>query len=55
MGRGMTAEERYKERLRKQQHLLEEFAAREIEWAGDLLRWYRVRGREMPEEVYRCV
>jgi hypothetical protein len=54
VARRETAEERYKERLRKQQHLLEEFAAREIEWAGDLLRWYRIRGREIPDEVYRA-
>jgi hypothetical protein len=49
-----TAEERYRERLRKQERMLEEFAAHEIEWADDLLWWYRARKRDMPEDEYRA-
>jgi hypothetical protein len=50
-----TPEERYKARVCKQRKLLEEFAAREIEWAEDLVLWFRARGRDMPDEVYRGV
>jgi hypothetical protein len=48
-------ETRYKENVRKQQKILEEFAAHEIEWAGDLLLWYRVKKRDMPDDEYRAV
>jgi hypothetical protein len=54
MAKRKTAEERYRERLHKQQQILEEFAAREIEWADDLLLWYRVRKREIPDDEYRA-
>jgi hypothetical protein len=47
-------EERYKERLRHEQKALEEFAAHEIEWADDLLLWYRVKKIEMPDDEYRA-
>jgi hypothetical protein len=50
-----TAEERYKENIRKQQQILEEFAAHEIEWADDLLLWYRIKKLDMPDEEYRAV
>jgi hypothetical protein len=50
-----TAEERYKENLRKQEKILEEFAARETEWADDLLLWYRAKKREIPDDEYRAV
>ena len=50
-----TPEERYKDTIRKQQHILEEFAAHEIEWADDLLLWYRIRKQEIPDEEYRAV
>jgi hypothetical protein len=50
-----TAEERYREKLRKQERILEEFAAHEIEWADDLLLWHRARRRDMPDEEYRAV
>jgi hypothetical protein len=50
-----TPGERYKENVRKQQHILEEFAAREIEWADDLLLWYRMKKREIPDDEYRAV
>jgi hypothetical protein len=50
-----TPEERYREKVRKQQTILEEFAAREIEWADDLLWWYRVKKMEIPDDEYRAV
>ena len=51
-----TAEERYRYKIRKQQQALEEFAFHEIEWAGDLIRWYGLRKQEMPDDEYRaCV
>jgi hypothetical protein len=53
--RRKTPEERYRENIRKQQQILEEFAAREIEWADDLLMWYRVKKKEIPDDEYRAV
>jgi hypothetical protein len=50
-----TPEERYRESLRKQQQILEEFAAHETEWAEDLLLWYRARKIDMPDDEYRAV
>jgi hypothetical protein len=50
-----TPEDRYRENLRKQEKILEEFAAHEIEWAGDLLLWYKVRKEEIPDDQYRAV
>jgi hypothetical protein len=49
-----TAEEKYKENVRKQQKILEEFAEYEFEWAKDLLRWYDVKKLDIPEDVYRA-
>jgi hypothetical protein len=54
MAKRRTPEERYKEHIRKQQQILEEFAAHEIEWADDLLMWYRVKKRDMPDDEYRA-
>ena len=48
-----TPEERYKYSLRKQQKTLEEFAAHEIEWAEDLMMWYRLKKMDMPDDEYR--
>jgi hypothetical protein len=48
-------ETRYRENVRKQQRILEEFAAHEIEWADDLLLWYRIRKQEIPDDEYRAV
>jgi hypothetical protein len=53
MGR-ITAEERYKYALRKQQKILEDFAAHEIEFANDLLMWYRVKKEDIPLDQYRA-
>ena len=54
MARRRTPEERYKYNLRNQQKTLEEYAAHEIEWAGDLLNWYRVRKEDIPDDEYRA-
>jgi hypothetical protein len=48
-------ETRYRENLRHEQKILEEYAAHEIEWADDLLLWYRVRKQEIPDDEYRAV
>ena len=56
MAKRRTPEERYSYSIRKQQKTLEEFAAHEIEWAGDLLNWYRVIKKDIPDDEYRgCV
>ena len=55
MARRRTPEERYKDTIRKQQKILEEFAAHEIEWADDLLMWYRIKKLDMPDDEYRAV
>jgi hypothetical protein len=47
-------ETRYRENLRKQQAILEEFAAHEIEWADTLLLWYRMKKLDMPGDEYRA-
>jgi hypothetical protein len=52
--RGRDPETRYKENVRKQRQTLEEFAAHEIEYADDLLLWYRVKKRDMPDDEYRA-
>jgi hypothetical protein len=55
MAKRRDPETRYQDTIRKQQRILEEFAAHEIEWADDLLLWRRVKKREMPDEEYRAV
>ena len=52
--RRRTVEERYRDNIRKQQKTLEEFAAHEIEWAGDLMTWYRFKKKDMPDDEYRA-
>ena len=51
--RRRTPEERYKDNVRKQQRTLEKYAAHEMEWANDLLKWYGHKKLEMPEDEYR--
>jgi hypothetical protein len=51
--RSRDPETRYWETLRRAQKTLEEFAEHEIEWANDLLLWYRVKKMEMPDDEYR--
>ena len=55
MPKRRTPEERHKENVRKQQQILEEFAAHEIEWADDLLLWRRIKKLDMPDDEYRAV
>jgi hypothetical protein len=55
MPKRKNPEERYRENIRKQQKILEEFAAYEFEWADDLLLWYRLKKREIPDDEYRAV
>jgi hypothetical protein len=50
-----TPEERYREHLRHEQGILEEYAAHEIEYAADLLLWYRIKHLEIPDDEYRAV
>jgi hypothetical protein len=52
--RRRTPEERYNENIRRQKKTLEEYAAHEIEWAGDLMHWYRMKKSEMPDDEYRA-
>jgi hypothetical protein len=52
--RRRTPEERYKDNTRKQQRTLEDYAAHEIEWADNLLLWFRLNKMEMPEDEYRA-
>ena len=49
-----TAEEKYKENVRKQEKILKEFAEYEYEWAGDLMLWYDVKKLDIPDDVYRA-
>jgi hypothetical protein len=55
MPKRRTPEERYKDNIRRQQTILEEYATHEIEWADELLLWYRVKKREIPNDEYRAV
>jgi hypothetical protein len=55
MAKRQTPEERYRESLHKQQKILEEYAAHEIEWADDLLLWYTMKKKEIPDDEYRAV
>jgi hypothetical protein len=48
-------ETRYKDSVRREQKLLEDFAAHEIEYADDLLVWYRAKQLDMPDDAYRAV
>ena len=52
--RRLNAKERYLYNVRKQQATLEEFSAKEIEWANDLLLWYSIRNEEIPDDEYRA-
>jgi hypothetical protein len=55
MPKRKDTEGRYKENIRKEQRVLEEYAAHEIEWADDLLLWYKVKHKEIPDDEYRGV
>jgi len=49
-----TPEEKYKDSLSKQQKTLEEFTSHETEWAGDLITWYGLCHKEIPDDEYRA-
>jgi len=52
--RRRTIEEKYQDTIRKQQKTLEEYANHEIEWADDLMLWYRLKKEEIPDDEYRA-
>ena len=52
--RRRTPEDRLLFNVRKQMKTLEEFSAHEIEWANDLLFWYRLRKEDIPDDEYRA-
>jgi hypothetical protein len=54
MRRNWDPETRYKENIRHEQKILEEFAAHEIEWADDLLLWYKTKKLIIPDDEYRA-
>jgi hypothetical protein len=47
-------ETRYRENIRHEQKILEDYAAHEIQWAQDLLVWYRIKRKEIPGDEYRA-
>jgi hypothetical protein len=51
----LDPEERYRVNIRHEQKILEEFAGSEREWADNLLLWYRVRKKDIPDDEYRAV
>jgi len=48
-------EARYHDKVRHEQKILEDYAAHEIEWADDLLLWYKAKQRVIPDDQYRAV
>jgi hypothetical protein len=46
---------RYHDKVRHEQKILEDYAAHEIEWADDLLLWYKAKQRVIPDDQYRAV
>jgi hypothetical protein len=52
--RSRDPETRYREHIRHEQKILEEYAARETEYADDLLLWYKIKKREIPDGEYRA-
>jgi hypothetical protein len=55
MAKRKTPETKYLEKILRQHKELEEFAKHETEWAEDLLLWYKVKKREIPDNEYRGV
>ena len=55
MPRRRTPEDRYKYAIRKQLKTIEEFAEHEIEWAGYLMLYYKIKKLDMPDDEYRAV
>lgn len=54
MAKRKTIEEKYQEKIAKQQKTLEEYAEYEYEWSGDLMLWYKAKKLDMPEDEYRA-
>ena len=52
--RRRTPEERYNEITRRQRRELGEFAGQEIEHAGYLFLYYRIKKTEVPDDEYRA-
>jgi hypothetical protein len=50
-----TPEDRFNYNIRKQQKRLEDYATKEIEFADDLLFWYKIRQQEISADEYRAV
>ncbi|MCL2410631.1 MAG: hypothetical protein FWC97_03210 [Treponema sp.] len=55
MGKRKTVEEKYQDKILKQQRILENFTSHETEWANDLILWYRCKKLDMPDDEYRGV
>jgi hypothetical protein len=49
-----NVEERYQDNMRKQQKTLEEYVEHEVEWAGQLIKWYGRKKEDMPDDEYRA-
>jgi hypothetical protein len=54
MPKRRTPEERYRRNIQKQHRKLEDFAAHEIEWANDLMLWYKCKKQDIPDDEYRA-
>ena len=52
--RRRTVEERYRDNIRRQKKILEEFVEHETQWANDLMYWYGLKKIEMPIDEYRA-
>jgi hypothetical protein len=52
--RSKDPEIQYRDKIRCEQKILEEFVAMEKEAAEDLLLYYRLRGQEIPDDEYRA-
>jgi hypothetical protein len=53
--RRRTPEQKYRISLNKQQKELDDFAEHEIEYADDLLLWYKIKQQEISADEYRSV
>jgi hypothetical protein len=47
-------ETRYRDHVRHERKIREEYATQEIAFADDLLRWYKLRHQEIPDDEYRA-
>lgn len=54
MPKRRTPEEKYKENIRKQQRMLEEFTEHEVQWAGYFFLWCDCKKYEPSEDEYRA-